>query len=123
MKPTDKERKELLIELMHLRKDNQRLHDKCEILGREIHELRSKQAQTLPIDSGIKCDCSLLVSCIKCGERKGLDGDFWKNYGEKETQTPRDSGIVCMREQCTDRVYKGSTYCLDHSYDHKMEGY
>ena len=25
-----------------------------------------------------ECDCSSHVACVKCGEEKGLDGDFWK---------------------------------------------
>lgn len=31
-----------------------------------------------------KCNCSSLIACEKCGEKKNLDGDFWKNKKEKE---------------------------------------
>ena len=36
---------------------------------------------------------------------------------------PIDNVIVCSREKCTDKVYDNSIYCLDHAYQHKMEGY
>jgi len=34
------------------------------------HFIKKKQAE--------ECDCNSHVACIKCGEEKGLDGDFWK---------------------------------------------
>jgi hypothetical protein len=30
------------------------------------------------------CDCPALIACEICGERKNLDGDFWKNKKNKQ---------------------------------------
>jgi hypothetical protein len=47
-------------------------------LGKRILKKLNK-GQTLPIDSVMVCDCTHTQACKICGEKKGLDGDFWKN--------------------------------------------
>jgi len=45
----------------------------------EVKDKVSDYANKLLLNNVSKCACPPLIACEICGEKKNLDGDFWKN--------------------------------------------
>ena len=66
------------------------------LTGHSEGRLKINKDNTVNITSVNKCDCTYVQACRICGEKKDLDGDFWKNLPPVKEKMYSKSEVIQM---------------------------